>query len=139
VLVVAILGLLAALAVPRLGATLANRRAEWAAKRIVADFALARTQARATSQPVTVSFDPAADAYRIVNVPNPVRPAQEYVVNLSGEPYNVEIASADFGGDGVVTFDEYGLPDSGGDVYLRAGDWLRRIVLDADSGLASVE
>ena len=89
-----------------------------------------------TSQ--TVQFDVAGNSYRLIGVPDQDRPGVEYAVSLSNEPYRAEIISADFGGDGLVVFDGYGTPDSGGTVIVQWGSIQKTVVLDADTGKANV-
>ncbi len=59
-------------------------------------------------------------------------------MTLSDAPYYAQLVSAAFGGDEVVTFDGYGLPDSGGTVVVGVGGVTRNVVLDGQSGLADI-
>ena len=43
------------------------------------------------------------------------------------------------GGDAVVIFDGYGMPDSGGSVDITAGGVTKTIQLDPDTGRAVVQ
>lgn len=138
VAVVLILGIMASLALPRFSASLTHRAVEAAANRIASDLDLARRRARLASSTQQVSFDLAADSYRLVGVPDPDRPASEYQVHLRREPYEVRILSADFGGDTDISFDGYGQPDSGGSVLIGVGGHSATISVDPDSGNASI-
>lgn len=139
VLVLAILGILAAMAVPRYGTAVARYQAEMAAKRVVADLALARARARITSTQRTVAFTPAADQYQLPGVADLKNSAADYLVDLSARPYHANLLSADFGGDGTVIFDGYGAPDSSGQVIVQVGDVQKIIALDQNTGKASVQ
>jgi type II secretory pathway pseudopilin PulG len=139
VLVLVIVALLAAIAIPRVGGSIARERADAAAARVAADLALARNRARTTSQSVTVLFDTTQETYRLVGVADPTRPGSEYRIDLAGEPYLSDLVSADFGGDATIVFDIYGVPDSGGDLYVRAGEWVRRVVVQAETGVVDAE
>ena len=105
----------------------------------MADLALARNRACTSGARRTVTFRPADDEYRIPGVSDLKNPSADYVVKLSGSPYDCDLVSADFGGDTAVVFDGYGVPDSGGQVVIRAGEYQKIIVLDAGSGKAKVQ
>ena len=64
VIVLAIVATLATIAAPRYGASLAAYRVESAARRIVADLALARSMARTENRRVIVKFDTKDDKDR---------------------------------------------------------------------------
>ncbi len=79
------------------------------------------------------------NTYRRVGMADPDRPAAEYKVALSEEPYNATIVSADFGGDAEIIFDGWGVPDSGGSVLVQVGSHQKTIDVDPDTGRASVQ
>lgn len=137
VIVVAIVGIVSAIAVPRYASYLGHQRVDAAARRVVLDLSLARNRARISSTGVTVSFDAVTNRYQILGMTDPDRKIATYGVRLSGDPYGVDLVSADFGGDSEVIFTGYGNPDSGGTVVLSAHDYAVTVALDADSGLAS--
>ena len=139
VLVMAILAILLAMAAPRYGTAVARYQAEMAARRVVADLALARSRARITSTQHTVAFTPAADQYQLPGVSDLKNSGADYLVDLSARPYHADLLSADFGGDGTVVFDGYGMPDSSGQVIVQVGDILKIITLDQDTGKASAQ
>lgn len=134
VIVLAIIGLLAGIAVPRYSASIALRRADSAARRIERDFELAAHKARITGAAKTVAFDPASDTYTFTGMPDPYEPTKDYSINLSDTPYRATIVSADFGGDSVVVFNGFGVPDSGGSVVIAVGFQQRTITIDALTG-----
>lgn len=131
IFVLAIIGILTALAVPRFGSSIAFQRADMAADRIVADLSLARERAVTTSSSLTVQFKPGSNAYALQGMQHLDRSGDAYDVDLSAEPYEATLVSADFGGDTEVVFDGYGVPDSGGTVIIQVGGETRTITLDA--------
>ena len=139
VMILAIIGTLAAIAAPRYANSLARYRAESAARRVAADLALARREAAASSSSRTVTFDTGTHSYSIPNVRELDGPGSTYGVTLLDPPYRSELFFVDLGGDPAVTFDGYGAPDSGGTVIVQHGDVQMTIVLDPDTGLASVQ
>jgi len=82
---------------------------------------------------------PATDSYALHDVPDPDHPSTVYHVVVSAAPYHADLVAADFGGDGEVVFDGYGMPDSGGSVVVQVGDYQRVVVVEADTGQARVE
>ncbi len=139
VCVVVIIGMFAVIAVPRFSSSIALHRVESAARRIVVDLALAQRQAKSANVAQTVSFNPALDNYALLGMPHPDYPAREYGTSLQEEPYGATIVSADFGGDLNIIFDVFGVPDSGGSVVISVGPRVRTIVVDAETGKATVQ
>jgi len=138
VIVVAVLGTLAAVAVPRYADFLAEQRVAAAARRLVADLALAQRTAKMAGAPQTVTFNVAADRYTLVGMPDPDRANTEYTVVLSADPYGAKITAISLGGDNALVFDGYGVPDSSASVFVRVGERAKSVSLDADSGHASI-
>lgn len=139
IVVITIVATLAVIAVPRFSNSLALQHVEAAARRIIVDVALAQRQAGSSNGNQTVRFDLAAGEYTLIGMPHPDRPSLEYTVSLKKEPYGVTVVSADFGGDQRIIFDVFGIPDSGGSVVIRVGSQQRTIVVDAETGKASVQ
>ena len=129
--IVVIIGILAAIAAPRLSNSLAIQRVEAAARRIVVDLAFAQRRAKNSNASQTLRFDPAVDEYSLVGMPHPDHPAREYGVALQDEPYRATLVSADFGEDSDIIFDVFGVPDSSGSVIIRVGNHLRTVTVDA--------
>lgn len=139
VTVVIIIGILASMAIPRFANFTGRQRADAAARRIAVDLSLAQGRAGSSSRSQTADFDVAGNSYRLIGIPDPNRPDVEYVVSLSEDPYQAKLISADFGGDAQVVFDGYGTPDSGGKVVVGWGTIQKTVVLDGDTGKASVQ
>jgi len=137
VLVVAIVAVLAAIAAPHYGRAAARYRADVAARRIIADLEYARITARTAGASRTVTFSPGANEYTITGLAG-MDGRTAYRVALGDAPYDAEILKVDLGGDAAVVFDGYGAADSGGTVLVRVGEATRTLVLDADSGKATL-
>lgn len=118
VMVVAIIGALAGIVLPRFADAQARYRATATARRVAADLELARAHARANSASVTVAFDVADQSYSLSGVTDPDDPAAGYVVDLGGDDHAGGLISANFGGAAQVTFDGYGAPSSGGSILV---------------------
>jgi len=137
-MVICILGILAATAIPRVASSLQRNRAEAAARRIASDLNLAQTRARQASASQTVVFDVAGGSYTLVGMMSPDHPTAPYVVSLKDSPYEVLIGSASFGGDAQIVFNGYGTPDSDGTVLIRAGSFWRTVAVAAETGRVTV-
>lgn len=138
IIVIGVLGIVASIAVPRFGNLIARRHIDAAATRIATDLALAQREAKFSSTTQTVSFDVGTDSYTLVGMEDPDHPGLEYAVQLTEEPYNASIASADFGGDFEVVFDGYGVPDSDGTLVVAVGNYRKTLTLNADTGRVTV-
>ena len=139
VLVLVIVSALAGVAAPRYANSISRYRADLAAQRVAADLSQARRHALTTGAAETVTFTPASEQYQIAGLQSMDRSADDYVVSLSASPYRADLVSASFGGNATVVFDAYGVPDDGGQIVVQAGHFQKTIVLDADSGRATVQ
>ena len=139
VLVLVIIAVMAGVAAPRFSGSSMRLRAAAVAQRIAADLAAARGRARSLSTSQVVIFNLAANTYELPGLQSLDRSTLPYVVELSHEPYKATVVSADFGGTSQITFDGYGRPDNGGLVVVSVGQVLKTIVVDAQTGMATVQ
>jgi prepilin-type N-terminal cleavage/methylation domain-containing protein len=151
VVVLCIMGVVAAIAAPRYGAAIARQRVDGTANRIASDIAYARSLARMASSSVSIVFDPVHDRYAIPGAPDPITNGQApYVVDLSMAPYRANLSGGSsainggivpaLGNSGATTtlsFDGYGEPTSVGWVLVNCGAWWRQVSLDG-TGVATV-
>lgn len=140
VLVLSIVGVLSAIAVPRFQRSIVKARADAAANRIAADLRLARARAIQKSTTQSVVFTRAAgnDAYGLPGVPGLANPSAAYRVSLSGEPYLASFVSVTAGGDQTLIYDGFGVPDSAATIVVQAGEFQRTITVDATTGEAVI-
>ncbi|MHC4219416.1 MAG: prepilin-type N-terminal cleavage/methylation domain-containing protein [Planctomycetota bacterium] len=138
IIVMAIIAIVAAIAAPRYGEALARYRADSAARRVAADLDRARATARAASADVTVIFNVAGDDYTMTGVPALNNPAVDASLDLAGPPYHTRLDSAVLGGDAIVIFDGFGMPDSGGAIKVSCGSNTRIVNLNAATGVVAV-
>ncbi len=127
-----VMGILAAIAAPTYVTALANYRATLAARRVVADLHYARSEAQRNSTTRTVVFNTITNSYRLINVVDMDRSAENYIVQLVDDPFSSVLISATFDGDAIVIFDRYGRPDSVGTVVVRSGSVQQTIDLAID-------
>ena len=143
VVVVLIMGILTAVAMPRWAATVQQSYVDNAAKRVVADLAKAQSLAYAMSKSQTVTFTVGANQYTMDGQADPEHPSAVYTVRLDRSPYNASLVSVNLPGAQPVTFNGYGLPvglpASGGTIVVAAGNLQRTITIDAATGTAVVQ
>ncbi len=139
VIVITIVAIMAAIAIPRYANAIQHYRADLAARRIVTDLAMTRSRANTMSTSQRIIFDVAANQYQIAGMADPDRPLSTYTVKLSDAPYQAKLVSVDFGGAADVSFDGFGVPAKGGAVVIQAGDIQRKVILDAGTGKAVVQ
>ena len=138
-LVLALMAIMAAIAAPRYAASIARYRVDMAARRIVEDLAFAQSTAKATSSARTVIFSIENNKYLMPGLSGLDAVPGDYTVKLSEPPYEAKLASANLGGDSQITFDGWGVPDSGGTVVLTVGSGQRTVTVDSVSGKATVQ
>jgi prepilin-type N-terminal cleavage/methylation domain-containing protein len=127
--VLLILAVMAAIAAPRYGASLANYRVNAAAGRVAGDLRMIRQYARKISQAQTVTFDAAANSYTASTMADVNRRGTGYTVNLWASDYLTDITSVSFVA-GTVQFDIYGRPSAAGTVVVTAGGLQRTVQVD---------
>ncbi len=135
---VLLIGIIAAVAVPKFVNTLQRHRVAAAAKKVRIDLELARKLAMTRSSSQTVSFSAGRDAYLLDGIDNPVRVGQPYLITLSDYPYQCQLVGTALGNDQKIVFDRFGRPDSGGTVTVQAGSFQQTITIDPNTGHASV-
>ncbi len=129
VLVVAILGIISAIAIPRFASATTRYRLDLAVSRLEGDAVLAAEWARAAGAAHVMIFDTAADRYTIVAGADGSG-ATRADVDLSDDPYGCSIDSVTISSGGAsLVFDGYGRPVSGASVALSVGSESRKIIL----------
>lgn len=135
-LVVAIMGVLGAIAFPRYTSSLTRYRVDSAARRLCADLILTRETAKQRSQAVTITFMAGTQSqYVLAGIRDPDRPAlADCTVAIWKEPYLATFGSISVGGDAALTFDGFGVPDSAGAIVVRVGSLTRTVTVAANTG-----
>lgn len=115
VLVVIIVGVISAIAVPRFAQATARQQLDAAANRLISDFQKAQHHAQATSNDVELSFDASGNSYTFT-------PASgtSFQVQLDESPYQVKVTKATFEDTTAVTFNGFGIPSAQGAVVLES-------------------
>ena len=139
--VVLILAILGAIAMPRYSLALARYRVAVASQRIAADLALAQTVGKTTSAGQAVSFSVTSDNYQLTGYSGFLGAAAQanYTVSLASSPYNATLVSANFNSTTQVTFNRFGQPDNGGTVVVQVGAYQKTITVDGNTGKVTVQ
>jgi prepilin-type N-terminal cleavage/methylation domain-containing protein len=138
-IVIAIMGVISAMAIPRYADSIARYRAEMGAKRIAADLEFASSQARQLGRPVVVEFNSVGSRYTLIGVKSLNNSGVDYSVNIADAPYLASLNAASFGSGGSVTFDIYGRASAAGSITIRSGTFVKTTTLNQSSGKATVQ
>lgn len=133
--VVAVIGVGAALALPRYADAVARYRCDAAGARVAADLNGARIEALTASRARAVQFVLAEHAYTVRDPADGLGAGTRVV--LRDEPYQATLVRALFGASADVTFGFDGAPSAGGIVMVRVGRFYRSVDLDGASGAAT--
>ncbi len=141
-LVVALLlvGILAAIALPKWTNALRRQRLAMAANRIVADIHRAQAAAYASSSYRIITFVTGTHQYSISGLSSLESNSAAYNVRLGDEPYQCRLISV-WGQTGtqLLSFNGYGETASGGNIVIAAGSDQKTIVFSAATGRAVVQ
>jgi len=137
VIVLLILGIMAAMAVPTFFDSLLYHRVESAALRVKADVEQLRTTAQRTSKTQTMTLG--ESSYTLPpEVVGLEHVNDSYTVDLLKAPYQLESVSIEFDDSPTLSFDGYGMPTLGGSFVLQAGDYFRTVTLDKNTGETTI-
>ncbi len=138
--VVVVIAITGAIALPRYTASLSRYRVDLASKRLAADLALAQSTARAKGAFQSVTLDSTTSRYGLPEQAS-LAASGRYVVVLADAPFYTTIKSAVDSGARAVTsikFDGFGRPDTSLTVTLISGDHARVVTVAAESGAINV-
>jgi prepilin-type N-terminal cleavage/methylation domain-containing protein len=133
-LVIAIVAVMGAVALPRYERSLDRYRADAAAKRVVAELDQIAVNASVTSLARTVVFTAGSGQFTVSS-----SGAVERTVDLTVEPYSATVTAASLGGDASLVYSGYGTPDSGGTITLKSGATTRTVTVSAVTGKATFQ
>jgi prepilin-type N-terminal cleavage/methylation domain-containing protein len=137
--VILIISVLAAVAMPRYALALERYRVAVAQQRLLSDIALAQAVAKTSSLGQTISFNVASNNYQLTGYAGPLGGTAQtnYTVSLSADPYQATLVSASFNSTTLLTFDRFGQVANGGTVVLQVGVYQKTITVNANTGKAT--
>ena len=139
VAVIAVTAIMAAIALPRYSEAVNRQKVDAAARRIVADLAMAQTRAKANSSSQAINFTAGTSQYQIPGMSDLDHAAVAYSVNLAADPYAVTLTWSGIGADNALSFNGYGVPDSSGTFVVSRGNYSKTVTLDSDTGATKVQ
>ncbi|MCB9836201.1 MAG: type II secretion system protein [Phycisphaera sp.] len=139
VMVIVIMAIMAVVAIPRFASASNRYRVDAAVQQILADVNMTAAVANRASTSRTISFDPDNDSYTLVGQASPSDPAQDWVIDLSVEPFGVNLARVTFGADDDLPISGYGLLQESGELTVTAGRTARRLIFTQGSTSATIE
>jgi prepilin-type N-terminal cleavage/methylation domain-containing protein len=139
VVVLMILSILGAAAIPTFYRSLEQQRLESSARRIKQDLELLRQTARTKSKGETLTFTNATAYSLSADVQGLDRTSQTYAVNLAAAPYSVtSVSTTNLGNPATVAFNGYGSTTANGTIVLQLGGYSRTVTIDPSTGLAFI-
>lgn len=138
VVVVMILAIISAVAVPRYTDAAAGFHADAAARRVKVDLEFLRQQARKASTNRAIVFDLANHGYTLSGVQDLDHASQTYTVRFTRSPYDARLVSVDCGGDTTLAFDGFGKPDSAATIVVGSGRYQRTVLVEASNGRVTI-
>ncbi|RNC81338.1 MAG: prepilin-type N-terminal cleavage/methylation domain-containing protein [Phycisphaera sp.] len=136
VIVIVIISVTAAIAIPRMSNAGSRYSVDAAVQQLLADVNITATVANSTSETRSIVFDTTAETYELVGQPSPSNPAQNHTVDLSLEPFNVNMLGVSLEGN-ALDISGHGLLLETGQLTLAVGRDARRVVFT--SGTSSVQ
>lgn len=127
-MVLLIIGIIAAVAVPKWHASIAGYRADLASAKLVADLKFASIKARTSSREITIEFFAAGsdeeNTWLFAAVDDPQSPGQPLQVDIGDAPWEAELSVAPTS----ITFNIQGVPTTSGSWTVNSGTAYQRTV-----------
>jgi prepilin-type N-terminal cleavage/methylation domain-containing protein len=139
VVVVLILAIMSAVAVPQYSKAITRFNADAGARRVKSDIEFVRHQARRTGSAKTIVFTVSTHSYTLPGVADLSHPGQTYSVKLSRTPYNARLHSVNCGGDSTLSFDGFGIPDSTATIVVGIGNSQRTVTVETSGGKVTIQ
>jgi type II secretory pathway pseudopilin PulG len=139
VVVLMIMSILGAAAMPTFFRSLEQQRLESAARRLKQDLEQVRQTARTKSKTESLTFTGATTYTLSADVQGLDHASQTYAVDLAAAPYNVsDISTASLGVPAKVTFDGYGTTTAKVTIVMQMGGYKRVLTLNPSTGQAAI-
>ncbi|MBL8759842.1 MAG: prepilin-type N-terminal cleavage/methylation domain-containing protein [Phycisphaerae bacterium] len=130
VLVVSIIAVLAAIAMPRYARAAAGYRAEAAARAVAEHLKLVRARAIAGSRAWTITFRTSDGVVTATPTATSADTSDDLVLRAAAEPWKASLDKADFLGEARFSFDGFGAPSVPGTVDVVAGSIRSTVTID---------
>jgi len=139
-MVVAIVAIVSAIAVPRLSNATVRYQLDAAARRLTGDIEYAQQEAIASSSSRTLTFNFLGMSYTITKRDSSGNASVVSVISLNDGPYRASSLTASIAGNTStpIIFDGFGKPNGAGTIQLKLGAETRIITMDGITGRLSV-
>lgn len=138
ILVVSIVGVVSAIALPRLGSVLDTHRVDQAAARLANDLELLRTAARARSTTTTLTVNGKFSEWTLSGTKDPAAADPDSTVRLAEAPYFASFDSSVTPGELVLTFNPSGIPSQTYRFTIRSGAQSRSVTINRPGGAIEI-
>ena len=137
-IVVAVVGILAAVAAPRFSQASDRYRAQSALLRLDSDLQLAMTSARARGESILFTLDAETSTYSFKNLPNPHTGEANTTINLGAQPFRTPIVGSVMPLSGSISILPTGLPDESFAITVVSGSTIRTLTFDARTARSTI-
>lgn len=134
-LVVAIIAVMAAMALPRMAAATDRRRADLIARKVAADLTWVQAAARARCTTATLTVDATGKSYTMAGMTDASRVVSGLTVTFNDAPFSGKVTPAST----VVSFNSSGIPSASVTLTCTSGSASRNVVLTRPSGAITVQ
>lgn len=134
ILVVAIIGVVSAIAMPRLGSVLDTHRVDQAASKLANDLELLRTAARASTTTTQLTVSGKNSTWRLSGLADTAPGSPESTVNLTQAPYFATFDNNLVPDEYQLTFDANGVPSETFKFVIRSGAQSRFVTVYRPGG-----
>ena len=138
VVVLLIMGIMAAAATPTFFQSLRYNHLEAAARRVKLDLEHLRYVARLKSRSESMTFTGSMTYTLSSDVQSMDHASGSYTVDLGSPPFEMENVSTDFDGQKSVSFDGYGTANRNGTIVLTLNTHQRTVTLDSSTGQITI-
>ena len=140
VLVMAILGILSAITVPKIGNIISDINEKAVSERIIEDLSYLRNLAVSSHDTTWMVVNQAQNQYGLYVGPDAgsrvlladPQSGDTFILDLDSAYNNISISSVNFGGGSEISFNWWGTPSSGGSIVLNSS---RTITVVSETGM----
>lgn len=136
--VVAVVGILAAVAAPRFSQAADRYRAQSALQRLESDLQLAMTTARARGRKIIFSLDAESSSYSFKNLPNPHTGEGNTTISLGAQPFRTPVVGSVMPLSGTISILPTGLADESFAITVVSGSTIRTLTFDARTARSTI-
>lgn len=139
VVVMVMMGICAAIVLPRYSSSISNYRVDAATQRIIGDLRAARRQANIISSATVFKIDQPTSTYTITGMNRLDRRGGVYTVDLGADPYFATVTEVDLDSGSTVITDPFGQITGSGTMTITVGAFKHIVAVDAANGEIAIK